>query len=145
MYSLYCTLPDVHLCFGLHAVGIMIKRQAWFAFWVSCIILKVKQSLYMPGQALRVPGGWGLQISWHSECESGTVVSPTHRPPSPTRKYSWYSFLLDAESTPGKEKLGQWKIPMASSGIEPTTFRLVEQCLSQMRHCLPPVILYYRY
>jgi hypothetical protein len=35
----------------------------------------------------------------------GGNVSPTHRPPlrpSP-RKYSWYSFLLEAESTPGPE------------------------------------------
>jgi len=29
------------------------------------------------------------------------VVSPTHRPPLPPRKCSWYSFLLEAESTPG--------------------------------------------
>ena len=29
------------------------------------------------------------------------VVSPTHRSPLPPRKYSWYSFLLEAESTPG--------------------------------------------
>ena len=29
------------------------------------------------------------------------VVSLTHRPPLPPRKYFWYSFLLEAESTPG--------------------------------------------
>jgi len=29
------------------------------------------------------------------------VVSLTHRPPLPPRKYSWYSILLEAESTPG--------------------------------------------
>ena len=29
------------------------------------------------------------------------VVNLTHRPPLPPRKYSWYSFLLEAESTPG--------------------------------------------
>jgi hypothetical protein len=28
------------------------------------------------------------------------VVSPTHRSPLPPRKYSWYSFLLEAASTP---------------------------------------------
>jgi hypothetical protein len=28
------------------------------------------------------------------------VLSPTHRPPLPRTKYSWYSFLLDAELTP---------------------------------------------
>ena len=30
----------------------------------------------------------------------GKVVSPTHRPPLHPRNYSWYSFLLEAESTP---------------------------------------------
>jgi len=32
--------------------------------------------------------------------DGGKVVNHTHRPPLPTRKYSWYSFLLEAESTP---------------------------------------------
>jgi len=31
------------------------------------------------------------------------IVSPTHRPRLPPRKYSWFSFLLVAESTPGLE------------------------------------------
>jgi len=33
--------------------------------------------------------------------EAGKVVSPTHWPPLPPRKYSWYSYLLEAELTPG--------------------------------------------
>jgi len=33
--------------------------------------------------------------------EGGKVVNPMHRPPLPPRKYSWYSFLLEAESTTG--------------------------------------------
>jgi hypothetical protein len=32
--------------------------------------------------------------------DGGKVVSLTHLPPLPTRKYTWYSFLLEAESTP---------------------------------------------
>ena len=31
----------------------------------------------------------------------GKVVSLTHRPSLLPRKYTWYSFLLEAESTPG--------------------------------------------
>ena len=81
----------------------------------------------------RVPGVWGSQVSRQSVHEGGKVVSPTHRPPLPPRKYSWYSFLLEAESNSGPQcgrkdyvngKI-QWQL-----GIEPATFRLVAQwCL----------------
>jgi len=34
--------------------------------------------------------------------DGGKVVSLTHLPPlPPSRKYTWYSFLLEAGSTPG--------------------------------------------
>jgi hypothetical protein len=33
--------------------------------------------------------------------DGGKVVSLTHRPLFTPRKFSWYSFLLEAESSPG--------------------------------------------
>jgi hypothetical protein len=41
------------------------------------------------------------RISRHSAHEGSKVVSPTHRPPLPQRKYTWYSFMLEAELTLG--------------------------------------------
>ena len=63
---------------------------------IYCV--KVKQCHYRPGQALRVAGGWGYQISRQSTHVDSKVVSLKHRPPLPIRKYSWYSVLLEAES-----------------------------------------------
>jgi hypothetical protein len=41
------------------------------------------------------------RISNQSALEGGKVVSPTQRMPLACRKYPWYSFLLEAELTPG--------------------------------------------
>ena len=41
------------------------------------------------------------RISINSAHEGGKIVSPKHRLPLPPRRYPWYSFLLESESTPG--------------------------------------------
>jgi hypothetical protein len=58
----------------------------------------------IPLQAWTGPEGSGrlrLTDSKQSTHEGGKVVSLTHRPPLPPRKYTWNSFLSEAESTPG--------------------------------------------
>ena len=64
-------------------------------------------------QALRVPEGWGCHISRQSAHRGGKVVSPTHRPLLPPRKYSWYSVSFRGRVNPmatvRPERLCQWK------------------------------------
>ena len=99
------TLPQ---CLYKGALYLFIYEGRWTQ-------VKVKPSHYRPGQAHRVPGGWGFQISRQSTHEGGKVVTPTHRPLLPPRK----SLLLlsvrgwvDLRAIVGPEGLCQWKIPM---------------------------------
>jgi hypothetical protein len=102
--------------------------------------VKVKKSHYRPGYALRVPGGWGSQISIQSAQEGGKVVSPRHRPPLPPENIAVRDWV-SPRTIVQPEGLCQWKNPVTPSGIETATLRLVAECLNQLPHRVLPIIL----
>jgi hypothetical protein len=69
-----------HLIFCLMGKGNSVPLQAW--------------------TGPEGPGGSGSQISRQSAREFGKVCQPYTPANFTHRRYSWYSFLLEAESTP---------------------------------------------
>jgi len=71
----------------------------------------------------------------------GTLMWQLYQPHAPAAftpmKYCWYSFLLESESTQGHSAAGSiisMKNYHKKSGIDSANFRLVAQCLNQLRH-----------
>jgi hypothetical protein len=76
------------------------------------------------------PWRWGSHILLDNRlADGGEIIGLMRRPHFYPQEDSWYSFLLEAESTPGpylrREGLGQLKNSIISSGIEPATWQLV--------------------
>jgi hypothetical protein len=106
-------------------------KLPWSHIHISTVIAKLQQSLYMPGRAVMVRGGWGSQIFRQSVLDGVKVVSPTQRPSLPPGNISLRRWVRS-------EELSHWKIPMTPSGIDPTSFRFSAPCLNQLHHHVTP-------
>ena len=92
---LHITLQNTKSMFELHGYSLRNNRSMY---------VPVAESKAVPVQSWTGPeGSRRLRLPDFKtiNAESGNIVIPTHRPPLPPRKYSWYTFLLGTESTPG--------------------------------------------
>ena len=71
--------PSIHRACIVQRLYVLHQTEHYIC-WAK---VKVKLSLYRPGQALSVPGVEASRISRQSALENGMVVSPMHRPPLP--------------------------------------------------------------
>jgi hypothetical protein len=130
-----CNTPRYGKCLQCPSVtDVRFKRNT------GVIYKKVKLSRYRPGEALGfqevvAPEFLGNQ---HMKVVRLSVLRTG-------RLYHQEGFLVlisvrgwvDLRATMRSVGLSHWKIPVTSSGIEPATFRLLAQCLNQLRHRLP--------
>ena len=80
-YIYICIYVYTHICTYIYIKGKAVLLQAWSGPEGS--------------RKLRFPD---FMTMAH---DGSKIVSLTHRPPLPPRKYTWYSFLIETESTPG--------------------------------------------
>ena len=115
-----------------------ISRPTSLFVWI--LKVKVKQSRCRPVGIQKVLGSKDSQISWQRH---GMVVGCQPYVPAAftPKKYSWYAFPLEAESTPGlqwhRKDFISMKNPLTLDGIEPATFRYVTQHLNYCATAVP--------
>jgi hypothetical protein len=119
-----------------------VNNCQWCLYGIHSMRLVKHIPLIGLDRLLQLPEVVAPRISRQSAHEGEMVVSSAHGLPLPPRRHPWYSFLLEAESTPGSEcsqGLSQWKIPITPSVINPATFWLVMQCFNQLHHHISSV------
>ena len=107
-------------CKYLHLIKLYLQIISQYA----SVKVKVKQSNYRPGQALRVPGDLGCQISRQSAQEGVNFLSSTQRPPLPKEVFLVFISVrgwVNSRAILRPEGLRQSKIAMTPSRIEPAT------------------------
>ena len=99
---------------SLYACLSLLVVMKWMSLFYLCLFIYIYIYIYVERERERESKAVPLQAWTGPECsrklrfpdyvttaqDGGKVVSLTHRPPLPPGKYSWYSFLLEAESTP---------------------------------------------
>jgi hypothetical protein len=139
----YTHLDVSSVYWNVHFFHLRSEKGIADFYWNTYRLRQLKKlSRYRPGQALGVSRGWGSRISRQSPHEGSKVVSPTHRPSLPQKGFlvlisvrGW----VDPRATMRPVGLSHWNIPVTPSGIEPATFRLVAQCLIQLRDRVPRI------
>ena len=96
------TFTYLHSCAPYNDVS--VNDGPHIRWWPHNIIIYVKKDKSVPLQAWSGPEN-SRKLRFRAFMTTvqggGKVVSLTHRPHLPPSKFSWYSFLLEAESTAG--------------------------------------------
>ena len=131
-----CLLPK----WKLPILIVYLCPQQPFIVVLHLVYAKGKAIPLQAGQAQRVPGGWGSQISrwWGCQLYAPATFTPHEISLVLISVRGWVKPRAIAQP----EGLCQWKITMTPSGIGPTTFCFIAQCLNKLCHCVPPHLVY---